>query len=306
MNAVLAKAFITVIFVMTSVFLGISVSEYTNADDNPKYEFQGVLYQRDMVKLDCKRLIEDIKREQGYEENGESIAGQIATSTKFLEDKRTQLIAATASDDDAAERHKETIITALGTLQDIAIDVSNFTASIKAYREAMSSFARKSANLQDVYQDVVRQYESLAIEKMRMQIEADRLREDGRALDDAYIASQGTTNNLTETIRAIVSRNPWVVEIARNTGGYIEGKVEEVSNDTGVIAIDKGSRDNPPVRIGMQFSITRGAEFVGKLEIILVKEQYSVGRLVFPYEGAAIRSGDNVRRSPVLTREGGR
>lgn len=66
--------------------------------------------------------------------------------------------------------------------------------------------------------------------------------------------------------------------------------VTDVSIDPGIVAIGLGSRDG--VRLGLQFSISRGAELIGRIELVMVAEQYSVGRLVFPYEGARARVGD--------------
>ena len=307
--ATLAKIFIAIIFVFSNVFLGFTIAAIQNRDNNPKYKYMREKWMRDVVQFDCRRILDDIAEEEGR--NGRQ--DRFASVKKAMGDEHRRLELEARETDALTRYHMSKLRSGnnadqtynlLGELEQIRTKVSTFAATIKAYREAMASVQRKYAGLQDSYQDAVRQFESLAIEKKRLQIEKDRILEDHGAMEGAYFGAQKENSMLDEKIAMMVRTNPELPMLARYNGQLVESRVKSASAPpTGVVVIAAGEGDG--VSRGQRFSVfdANSGAFKARIHIVEVKPQVSVGMVEHPYENVKINNGDRVRRSAIFLRD---
>lgn len=298
--ATLAKILIAAIFVLSNVFLGFTIAAISDKDNNPKYQFMRERWMRDVVQFDIRRLNDEIVKEKGSDGSDGRISAEIRqldnqirankTETESLDQQANEFLAKIKEDD------QKFLVKKLGRIQ---IEVNNFAATIAAYREALESVERKYFNLQDSYQDTVRQFESLAVEKKRMQIEKERILEDQRALEDAYFGAQKEAADLTERIAAMTRQNPELPALARRNGPAVSGRVQAAGPPpNGVVVISVGA--NEGVVRGQRFSVfDANGNFKAKIQIVQVNPNTSVGVVETPYQNVQINASDPVRRSAI-------
>lgn len=298
--ATLAKILIAAIFVLSNVFLGFTIAAVSNKNDNPKYKYMNEKRMRQVIRFDISRLREESEKERGKSGETGKLAQEVGKLQIVIDqknkqsadlEKETNELLAKIKEDDQAFLVKK--------LERIQIDVNNFAATIEAYREALASVERKYFNLQDSYQDIVRQFESLSVEKKRMQIEKERILEDHRALENAYFGAQKESADLTDRIAMMTRLNPELPTLAMQNGPEISGRVQSASPPpNGVVVISVGA--NEGVIRGQRFSVfDANGNFKAKVTIINVSSNTSVGTVDSPYQNVTINGNDLVRRSAI-------
>ncbi len=309
--ATLAKIFIAIIFVLSNVFLGFTIAAIQNRDSNPKYQFMREKWMRDVIKFDCRRLLEEVASEEGREGKPD----RFHQVRKAMGDQARALNREVRETDAMTRRNMAKLRSGnepdqsynlLQELEQIRTKVSNFAATIKAYREALASIQRKYANLQDSYQDALRQFESLAVQKKQMQIEKKRILEDHRAIEDAYFGAQKEAADLQLRIGVMIRQNGELPGIVRHNGRMVEGVVKSASEPpTGVVVISVGR--NEGVTRGQLFSVFDGrtSSFKARIHIVSVQSNHAVGMVEHPYENVRINSNDKVRRAAIFLRDSG-
>ncbi len=295
--ATLAKIFITIIFVLSSVLLGFAIAAVADRNDNPKYQYMRELRLRQMIKYDIKRLEKNISEEQGSEGSSGKLARAFASLDVRYKTLKEQVEKSDKETQEAIrERNK-----ILATLTDIEKEVSNFVSSMKAFRLSLEAFVRRNSNLIYTYQDTVRQYESLAVEYMRMQLEYQKLSEEHRSISDSLMSAQGESQGLTDTIAFMLSKRPQLERLAIDNGRMLEGEVISAGEaPSGVVMISIG--ENEGVVIGQRFSVLAGGDFIAKIKVIRTMPNSSIALVQTPYQNVRIRSGNQVRRSLILLR----
>ena len=89
--ATLSKIFITIIFVLSSLFLGFAIAKVADRNDNPKYKYMRELRLRRLIKFDIKRLEKSILEEQGKEGTPGKYGKAVASLSKRYNELKSEI-----------------------------------------------------------------------------------------------------------------------------------------------------------------------------------------------------------------------
>lgn len=132
------------------------------------------------------------------------------------------------------------------------------------------------------YDQVTREFVALLAEKDRLENDFLRLREENVALQE-QVAS------LEKKVDGFEASGAVFVGTSQPIDGAVT-QVDKVSDQLTLVQVNVGTRDN--VANDMQFTIYRGDEYVGTIQIKRVDTDASVGELTL---GGNVRAGDRVQ-----------
>lgn len=123
------------------------------------------------------------------------------------------------------------------------------------------------------------------------------------SLTDQVNQARGELARLTERHNDLVAQSASLERVLEKNGLTAEtpvshipprltGVVQEAS-DNDLIQISLGSDDG--LKKGHQLEVTRGVQYVGRLEVISTEPDVAVARILKPYQKGPIRRGDSVR-----------
>lgn len=293
-----AKIFIGIVFVLANVFLGFTLAAVADRDDNPKYRYMRERWMREVVKFDTQRLDAAIAYESG--DTGELPISTVIDSLEDIHEINTrQARDASAQKGVQLQQARE----AVADLADHKTEITNFAATMRSFREALASVTRQYMGLQDTYQDAVRQFESLAVEREELKVERARLLGDVRSIEEAMHEVQNENAELSERIAAMVRQNPALPDIVRGAGKMLRGHVREAQEPPSeVVVIDIGAQHG--VANGHRYSIydQNTGDFKAQVVIMRTMQTTAIGRLEGPYRNVRININDEVRRSSIFLR----
>jgi|GEM_PF-1174200 len=120
-----------------------------------------------------------------------------------------------------------------------------------------------------------------------------RIQEENKALSQQLLESQASLKAALTKLEAFADASPDTGPVIPQEGLTIRGSVTKIDQPTeGItfVQVNIGTRDQ--VKPGMEFTVHRGDEFIGKIQIASVDTAESVGQLTL---GGGIKEGDAVR-----------
>ena len=132
------------------------------------------------------------------------------------------------------------------------------------------------------------------------------VRADNRRLSDNYLRIQEENKALLQQLAEATTKYDDIIKLAKAKGIDLSDtsitpkpdtkilgsvvKIDQITNDLTFVQVNVGTRDQ--VKEGMEFTVYRGDDFVGTIQIASVDTAESVGRLTL---GSGVQEGDAVR-----------
>ncbi|MCC6573612.1 MAG: hypothetical protein IT462_07465 [Planctomycetes bacterium] len=172
-----------------------------------------------------------------------------------------------------------------------------FGAEMSAFRYIIASFQQKVFNLDYEIQRVIVERDALKAEFAQVQNDIGRIKMQQVDLENAYYElSRGYEQNV-KVIAMYEQLDPNIRRLADQTGrGWLFGRVRSVGDDprTGVVTISIGSQDG--VEENQVFTIHRGGQFIGRMLVEEVSDNFATGRLLQEFRGkVTVIENDSVK-----------
>jgi hypothetical protein len=273
----LAKVFVVVNFVLSLLFFGTAATLFLTREDYRSAHETFVVKSKDQLKL----LQDEILKQKGLLEQQSNIIDLVVASetqlAKDLTDKKASLQAKDAEIQEA-NSSRDTATTAKTQV------LRNMEEKEKTVRE-----------LNDRLQQANEKSETASNERKLAVEERNRMKAD---LDKANTELAGMRVDFTGLEEKLASLELIVADCEKRFGGPIphlppppiDAQVEDVDAAQGLVVLSAG-RDQK-VKTGYEFTVYRGAKFVGKVRVTRVFDDLSGAEIVFTAEGASIERGD--------------
>lgn len=161
-----------------------------------------------------------------------------------------------------------------------------FAAEMSAFRYIIASFQQKVFNLDYEIQRVIVERDALKAEFAQVRNDIDRIKSQQVDLENAYYDLSREYERNVKVLAMYVSLDPNISRLADQTGRtWLFGRVRSVGADprTGVVTISIGSQDG--VEANQEFTIHRGGQFIGRMRVEEIAENYATGRLLPEFRG---------------------
>lgn len=291
MNA-LTKAFVVVVTILSVVLVTLVVSFVARVDD----------YRAQYTQLDQKYRA-DL---ESANTTANKVRSLIATKGSDLETALESLSALTAE----LDRANSDVKTLEAKLAQAGVTVSQSTAALDIAARDNEAKSHSIDQQNKLIQDQIAQIgdlqsqrsdlsQSLIESRSQVRRYTDtvmRLQESNKALEQQLLESQASLKTTLKQVAALTPEGAPEASPASPLppdGIAIRGavtKIDQVTDDLTFVQLNVGSRDL--VKEGMEFTVYRGDEFVGKLQIASVDTADSVGQLTL---GGGVQEGDAVR-----------
>lgn len=278
----LTKAFVVLATILAVVMVTLTVAIVARVDDYAA-KYKDVVASRDAA-------IEDITAERTAAAAAAAEKSDLAEGyEQDIKDLNAKLAAALDDDATAAQRvaqleaEKATLVAAqevnAANIAALGDRVERQSAAITA---AVTEVGETATRLSETTQSL----QTTAATLRRTENDLNRVREQNVALEQ-QLAEQAAINE--ELMR---NQGIQVVDVVPD----VDGEVTRVDESAGItlVQVNIGTRDG--VRDNMEFTVYRGDEFIGTIQMKNVDTAAAVGQLTLA-TGSAVRAGDRVQTS---------
>jgi hypothetical protein len=276
----IGKIFIVLIFIMSLVFMSFAIAVYSThtnwrevverkeaTSTQPlglKYQLENARKDNQALKDEHERLLGEAKAEK---ERQAAALAALASEYKTLTDQHKQLV---EKHNVLDEKHKADLAT-LATQSDT---LKAQTAEVAGLRDEIR---KTQADRDERFNQVVTLTEALNQAKGMVQHLRDRglqpaadLAAQKKVLDAHRLTKDTPVDNIPPDVR---------------------GKVLAVNKDK-MLEISIGSDDG--LRVGHTLEISRPGKYLGRMEVLSIKDDKAVGRIVPGFQQGVIQKGDDV------------
>lgn len=288
MNA-LTKAFVVVVTILAVVLVALvipfaaRVPDYAQQYEDLERDLKAQIATSDAAAADARNLMAAKGKEveealKLIEEQSEKIA-ILEADKKGLEGKLAQ-----AETTQARSSAAQQVMAQL--LKDKDGQIADSSALIQ---KQITQLGDLNSQIADLSQTLI----NVRADNRRLSINYMRIQEENKALVTQLTEIQAKADALEEQIAALQEKLGTELVITQAPPIEIRGsvtKIDQINEGLTFVQINVGTRDE--VKEGMEFTVSRGDAFVGKIKISTVDTGESVGRLTL---GGGIQEGDAVR-----------
>ena len=266
----MAKVFVVLNLVLAGFAFG-SASALLGAQDDYKSALVDTSKKFDVLKLEYDRKKDELRQEldqqkarasdlTGAKQTADSRAARFETELSQAQEQNRTLSSGNA-----------TLSSEVSQLRQV---LENFDKMLKAATEAMTSQTSLASEWQRKYQEAMGSAN-------QMEQELSNAAEENQN----YAALTGDQRKLIAELKFELGAYRKVHGPIRNLSPGAPGVVLNVkTTDIGIfVAISVGSKDN--VRLGDEYHLSRGARYVGKIDIIRVSKDGAIGRFDEKFAG---------------------
>lgn len=222
---------------------------------------------------DIRKYLEDIKKLSSDNEIVKSDRTALEAKLAQAENTMARLTAAL----EVANRVNENKDGAISELNDLV-------------NKQIASLGDQQSQIADLTQNLI----NVRADNRRLSQNYLRIQEENKALSQRLTEATARVDVLTEQVVALKGDPEEALPPVPGGGAIIRGsvvKIEQVNAGLTFVQLNVGTRDL--VKEGMEFTVHRGDEFVGKVQIATVDQAESVGRMTLT--STAVKEGDAVR-----------
>lgn len=170
---------------------------------------------------------------------------------------------------------------------------NRFDGIVREYRSTLDGLIQKTQNLARRRDSLSDLKSELWLHLAQSQAEVGRLREHLNVLDYKLYVLRQTNEEKRQLIRLYMEADPTLMIPGFGSELLPYGEIVAVDQQMGVVVINQGH--NSRVELNMVFTVTRGNEFVGNIEITDVYDNRSTGRIIQRTLNRPLQPGDKVR-----------
>jgi hypothetical protein len=208
-------------------------------------------------------------------------AARAAKTTRISEAEKE--VVALQAQISTANRQRREEFGKLGTVRDTA---KLFGAEMEAFRYIISSFQQRVFNIDYEIHRVTIERDALAAELAQIRGDFGRVSEQIVTLEDQHYELRKNYERTVKTLGLYQTLDKDLPRLADEVGrGWLHGQVIAVGADprTGIVTISIGSQDG--VALFQEFTVYRGTQFLGKIQIEEVDANHAIGRLKPEFRG---------------------
>lgn len=288
MNA-LTKTFVVVVTILAVILVALVIPFVAQVDDDRQaYRDAQLAFNTQLAvanKEAADARAEMAKQGEKDQENADNIR-QLQEELAMVKSDRTELQAKLAQTENTMARMTAAIEVANRVNENKDGQIGDLS---KLVQEQIASLGQQQSQIADLTQTLI----NVRQDNRRLSNNFRRIQEENKALAQEVEEASA----MIEQQREVIAANG--IDIEKYTppvpqpGEVIRGSVtsiDQIGDGLTFVQLNVGSRDR--VKEGMEFTVSRGDAFIGKIEIASVDQGESVGKLTL---GGGIQEGDAVK-----------